>query len=117
MSYNRWGDIYKHLKKNGIDVYSPAQHQGECLSKYVVIKVSSASQYNQFSTTRNLYDLMLYVPKDEYSKLEDFIGRVKSLMKELSPMIRPMNFQTASYYDDGVKGHMVSIQYYNYRKL
>ena len=117
MSDNRWGDIYQHLKKNGIDVYAPAQHKGECLSRYVVVKVGTVNSHSQFSTTINQYDLMLYVPQNEYSLLENFIAQIKGLMKGLEPMIRPMNFQTASYYDDGVKGHMVSIQYYNYRKL
>ena len=31
--------IYDLLKQNNFDVYFPSQHKGECISKYVVIKI------------------------------------------------------------------------------
>ena len=33
-----WQDIYKHLKSNGLDVYSPSTKTGECTKEYVVVK-------------------------------------------------------------------------------
>ena len=117
MSNSRWADIYKLLEQKGLNVYSPAQHEGECIERYVVIKLGTLQRANDFSSVMYQYDLMLYVPKDEYSSLEPFVEEVKGYMKELYPMIRPMNSQTGSFYDDTVKGHMVSVQYYNYRKL
>ena len=115
--YNRWGDIYKTLKSAGFDVYSPAQHEGECITPYIVIAVSSVAAIGNFSSTQNLYDLMLYIPRDSYSMLEDYTESVKQAMKSLEPGIKPVNYQTPPYYDDSVKGHMVSIQYRNNRKL
>lgn len=117
MSNSRWSDIYDLLKKKGIDVYSPGQHEGECISKYVVVKIGTLQRANDFSSVQYQYDLMLYVPKDEYSTLEAFVEEIKEYMKDLYPMIRPLNSQTGSFYDDTVKGHMISVQYYNYRKL
>lgn len=117
MSDNRWGDIYKTLKEAGHDVYSPGQHVGECLTPYVVIKISTALQYQDFSSLQYSYDVLIYVPKDEYSYLESYVECVKQDMKKLQPMIMPLNTQTPSYYDDTIKGHMISVQYRNVRKL
>lgn len=117
VNYNRWGDIYNHLKASGFDVYSPAQHEGECLSKYIVVKLLGSSRISYFSSVSQQYDILIYVPRTEYSEIEDFVASVKQAMKKLEPMIMPMESQTPTFYDDSVKGHMVSIQYRNSRKL
>lgn len=114
---SRWGDIYEHLQSKGFAVYAPGQHKGNCTSKYIVVKVSSKSRITGLSSARQLYDLMLYVPTNEYSQLEPFVNEVEEAMKELVPMIMPIHYQSSSYYDDGIKGHMTSIQYRNNRKL
>lgn len=114
---SRWIDIYRHLKSAGFDVYSPGQHEGECLSPYVVVKDAGASRVGEFSSTKNLYDILCYVPKDQFSQLEGFVSRVEGSMSGLFPMIRPAHYKTASFYDDTVRGHMISVQYINYRKF
>lgn len=113
----RFMDIYTHLSRNGIEVYSPAQKQGECVSPYVVIKDAGTTKYTGISSTQTLYDVMCYVPKQSFTELEQFVGRVRSIMKGLQPMIMPTYFETASFYDDSVKAHMISIQYRNYKKI
>lgn len=113
---NRWGDIYKHLQSKGFKVYAPAQHEGECTEKYIVVQLYLGSQVSTYSSYSQQYDILLYVPKDQYSQLEDFIASVKAAMKEMEPTIMPLYSQTASYYDEAVGGHMVSIQYRNSRK-
>lgn len=117
MADSRTQDIYLHLKEAGIEVYFPAQKVGECLSKYVVVKDATTSQYLNYSSTVTYYDLMCYVPKEHFSELEPFVEEVKKVMKELVPMIKPTYSQTASFYDDSVKAHMISVQYKNYRKI
>ncbi len=114
---SRIQDIYLHLKEKGFEVYFPAQKVGECLSRYVVVKDSTTSQYLQYSSTVTYYDIMCYIPKDHFSDLEPFVEEVKLAMKDLVPMIKPTYSQTQSFYDDSVKGHMISIQYKNYRKI
>lgn len=117
METTRYKDIYSHLAESGFEVYTPAQKEGECKAPYIVVKDAGTTQYNQFSTTRTLYDVMCYVPKNQFTKLEEYVSKVKESMKGLEPMIKPVLFETASFYDDTVDAHMISIQYYNYRKV
>lgn len=114
---SRLNDIYNHLKSKGYDVYFPAQHSGECINLYVVIKLSTPSKLANVSSVQDYYDIMLYVPRNEYSKIEKYIFELKENMKELYPMIMPTYTQTATYYDDTVKGHMVSVMYRNNKKI
>ena len=111
-----WQTIFRHLKKDGFEVYSPGTKQGECKSRYIVIK-SGGGSGTQFSTTVSYYDIMLYVPKNKYSELDGFILEVKRSMKKLFPMLKPTGEETSSYYDDNYKAHMVSIVYSNYKKI
>lgn len=114
---SRWQDIFLHLKKAGIEVYSPGQKVGECVSNYVVVKSNGSSNHTSFSTDVALYSIMCYVPRDRYSELEPFVVKVKEKMKGLEPMILPHGNQTPSYYDDSVKAHMINVGYKNYKKL
>lgn len=113
----RYMDIYKYLSDNGVEVYTPSQKKGECTKPYVVVKTQGTDKYLQYSSTRTLYDLMCYVPKDHYTRLEPFVEKVKNLMRDLQPMIMPTYTETPAFYDDTVKAHMISIQYRNYRKI
>lgn len=113
---SRWGDIYTLLKTKGFDVYPPGIKIGECVSPYVVVSISSSSAHTVFSTDIDLYSVMCYIPKLEYSKLEPLVQSVKKAMCDLKPMILPYGIQTPSFYDDEKKAHMVSIEYMNYKK-
>ena len=114
---SRWQDIFLHLKNQNFDVYSPGVKTGECISEYLVVKNDGSSKHASFSTDIDLYAIMCYVPKEQYSLLEPLVQRVKKSMKDLEPMIKPYGSQTPSYYDDGLKAHMISIEYKNYKKL
>lgn len=116
MADTRWEDIFEKLQEHGIDVYSPSQHTGECTSPYVVVKDAGRSASTEVSSSQDLYDLMCYVPKNNYSTLEAFVDRVETVMDELFPMVRSMHFRTPSFYDDSVKAHMISTQYVNWKK-
>lgn len=114
---DRIQDIYMHLQRKGFEVYFSGQHQGECINPYVVVKGNVNTRFRQYSTTVQYYDLLCYVPKDQCSTLYPFVDSIKTAMKELVPMIKPAYYDTAPFYDDKIKGHMVSIQYLNYRKM
>lgn len=109
----RWGDIYSHLKKQGFDVYAPAQHKGECKAPYVVIRDAGTSQYPGITTNVTLYELLCYVPVSQYSTLKPYSDRVKQAMKRLWPMFIPMRYETPPFYDNTVKAHMTAVQYRN----
>lgn len=110
-------DIYKHLSDNGIEVYSPAQKKGECTSPYVVLKDAGTIKVAGLSSTQTIYDVMCYVPKDRFTLLEKYVHQVKQIMSKLQPMIMPLFIETASFYDDSVEAHMISVQYRNNRKI
>lgn len=112
-----WEKIFKHLKDEGFNVYSPGIKVGECTEEYIVIKNDGSSRHTEFSTDVDLYSIMCYVPKQQYSKLEKLVQRVKTSMKALQPMVKPYGLQTPSFYDDSSKSHMISIEYKNYKKI
>ena len=117
MSENtRWKDIYRHLKSNGFDVYAPDQKEGYCLEPYIVIKSREVVRLETVSSNEAMYDILLYVPKNRFSFVEEYVLQVIEAMDKLFPMIREAGTQTEPFYDDDVQGYMVSIQYSNYRK-
>lgn len=114
---SRWQDIHIHLKEKGYDVYAPGIKVGECEKPYIVVKNDGSYKHVNFSTDREMYAIMCYVPKGQYSKLEPMVQKVKKDMKELEPMILPYGQQMPSYYDDTCKAHYISIEYENYKKI
>lgn len=114
---SRWQDIFLHLKEAGFDVYSPGTKVGECTEEYIVVKNDGSSKHPTVSSDNDLYAVMCYVPKENYSRLEPMVHEVKKAMKGLEPMILPYGSQTPSYYDDSYKAHMISIEYKNYKKI
>lgn len=109
--------IYDCLKENGIDVYFAGQHEGECIKKYTVIKKGGATTEYNVSAERPLYTIMCYVPKHNYSELEDYVLEIKKHMKNVYPLVMYLGNETDSFYDETVKGHMVSFQYQGCRKI
>ena len=109
-----WQITFEKLQSNGIDVYPPALKKGECTEEYAVLKADGSSQIGTLSSESRYYTVMLYVPKNEYSRLEVFKKIVKEIFsKELSPMLMPTGQESPDFYDDTVKAHMVSITYRN----
>jgi hypothetical protein len=113
----RWQDIFFHLEKNGFEVFSPGRKLGVCKSPYIVVTHDGSTRKPGISTNVDLYSVLVYVPKENYSELEVQVQKVKIAMKKLEPMILPYGSQTPSYYDDGFQAHMVSIVYKNYKKM
>ena len=114
---NRILDVYNKLKIKGIEVYLPAIKTGEAKTKYVVVKDQGSEQFEDYSSTRNVLDVMCYVPQNKYSELFTYVDEVKEIMKELKPMIKPTYSDTPAFYDDTIKGWMVSVEYVFYKKL
>lgn len=109
-------EIYDTLSKGGKEVFYPGQHKGECTKEYIVVKNSGTVSLN-VSSEFALYTIMLYVPKNEYSRLEDFSFEVKQMLKKMYPKTMYVGNETETYYDEIVKGHMKSFQYQNCRKI
>lgn len=116
MENSRWKDIFRHLKNLGYDVYPPGNKEGECTKPYIVVKDAGTTKVAGISSSLALFDVMVYMPYNRYSELEEYSRKVEKDMDGLWPMIRPAHFKTTSFYDESVKGYMVSIQYKNYQK-
>ena len=116
MEDSRWSDIFTCLQQAGYDVYPPATKEGECTQPYLVVKDAGVTEHASISSNIALFDIMVYMPRNQYSKLENYVKGVQQAMDALFPMIRPTHFVTASFFDDTVKGWMQSIQYQNYQK-
>ena len=111
-----WKLIFQHLKNAGFSVYSPGQHQGDCTEPYVVVNIGSSLPFGTFTTVQTPYDILCYVPKTAFSTLEGYVSSVEKCLKQCS-FLRSLHYRTPAYYDDDVKGHMISTQFVNYRKM
>lgn len=100
-----------------IKTYMPSQHKGECVEPYAVVKLDGVTSLYNISSERPLYTIMIYVPYNQYSKLEEYSIKIKQEMKKLFPLVMYIGNETPSYYDDAVKGHMISFQYQGIRKI
>lgn len=109
--------VYDHLKEIGFDVYFSGQHKGDCLSKYVVLKMDGGTMLEGISSERPLYTVLCYVPERKYSELADYVLEVKDAMRGVYPMLMYAGNETTSYFDESVNGHMVSFQYQGIRKI
>lgn len=117
MEESRIKDIRVHLESKGYEVHFPGQKLGQCKKPYIVVRDDGMSQFQQYSSHRKLYAVMVYVPLDRYGDIEPLADRVEQDMKGLRPMIASTNFRTPSFPDDTVKAHMVSLQYCNIKKI
>lgn len=109
--------IHDTLTDAGIDAYFPGRHRGDCKSPYVVVKSGGTIAEINVSSERPIYTMLCYVPSDMYSYLDVLRADVKLALKKLYPAIEYAGNETATYYDEDVKGHMLSFQYQGIRKL
>lgn len=102
------------LKENGIEAYPPVTKQGICTKEYVVVKNSGASQIGSFSSEVHYTDVLCYVPQNKYTELEKFKNRVKQIIhNNLYPRVMEAGSETSDYFDEEIKGHMVSFMLRN----
>lgn len=114
---SRWQDLYFHLKSKGFEVYAPGQHEGECKSKYVIVKFDGTVNIFGFSSRRDLYNIMCYVPQKNYSELDGFVQDVRAAMSEIRPLFMQYDEQPSFFsYDEAARAHYVSIEYCNIKK-
>lgn len=109
-----WERIADALLESGFEVYPPATKVGECKEKYIVVKTAGSSQINGYSSEAHYYNILLYVPQNEYNELDKFKKEVKeAISTKLFPLLMPTGQEQPDYYDDSYKAHMITIQYRN----
>lgn len=106
--------IISVLKNNKIDAFPPATKKGECKKEYVVVKNSGSSQIGNLSSEVHYIDILCYVPQNKYTTLETFKKNVKKIIHDnLYPRVMETGSETIDYYDEEIKGHMVSFMLRN----
>ena len=110
--------IMDGLIANGIKVYVPGGKFSQAKDKYVVVKFAGSGKAKTYSTEKDLYNIMLYVPKNQYTELPDFESEVRRVLDTppLFPMIMPLGQTENDYFDDNIDAHLRIIRYYNYRR-
>lgn len=109
-----WKIIFDTLTENGFNVYPPATHVGECKSPYIVLKQDGGVQINDYSSERVYYRFMLYVPREQYTFLDEYEKQVKKVLDEqLFPMLMPTGQKENDFYDDNYNAHLRAFLYRN----
>lgn len=106
---NSWKSIYNHLKSNGYSVFSPGQHVGKCESLYVVL--AKAPTTKRYCVEDRLYDILIYIPLNDYSTIEDALQHLKFTMNKLFPFVQMYEDSSEPYLDKDVAAYMTSIMY------
>lgn len=112
-----WDVIYNKLKAENIEVYTPGQHLGDCMSPYAVVRPQSSAQTGDYSSNTLTCDVLCYVPLSQFSSLEPFVLRVKAVLKTLYPQVKESHFELPGFVDESNKSHMWSIQYEGYQQF
>lgn len=110
-------DIYDCLKKAGLEVYTPGQHTGECVSEYVVVQDAGDVNTTEMRVKTKTFNVMCYVPHGRYFDMERLCEKVLKAMRKLYPMMIETGNKTPVVFDDSVKGWTQSIEYANYRHI
>ena len=108
-----WKDIYRHLKQENFEVYSPGQHEGECKDPYLVLRDNGVSRRQSIEVPE--YEVLLYYPMDHYSEFSGYIGMVKESMNKLYPALRLVDDEQPHYPDNEKRAYMTSLVYRNTR--
>jgi len=106
--------IYDLLDENAFEVYFPAQKVGDALTKYVVVAENGGDGTR--GVARDYFDILCYVPEEQYSTMNDFVVSVETCLKKLYPKIKSTYTRTSPYHDTDIKAWMVSVEYQNWRK-
>lgn len=108
--------ITVELLKDGIDVYPPASHKGECKSPYCVVKDEGAAKFRTFSTQQRMYSIYCHVPVEMYLELDDFAKKCKTAVERLAPMVMPTGLETPSFLDTVNNDYSKSVEYRCYAR-
>lgn len=102
------------MKYGSLKVFPPAMHKGEALEPYIVLKEDGAAVVPGYSSMYRYFRIMIYVPRNEYSKLDAYEAEVKNIMREkVFPLLLPTGSQESDYYDDNYNAHMRALLYRN----
>lgn len=110
-----WQIVADILAKYGsLPVFPPATHKGHCDKPYIVLKEDGASVVAGYSSMYRYFRIMIYVPRNEYSKLDEYEAEVRQVLQEnVFPLLLPYGSHESDYYDDNYDAHLRQMLYRN----
>lgn len=107
--------IIQTLKEADIaPVYALGAHKGVIDEGTIVVKPASATQFMNFSTTIQYFDILCY--GRTISETVDVFEKVKQAMKSLEMTVMPTFLTSTPFYESNVKGWQIVSTYRNYVK-
>lgn len=102
------------MKYGSLKVYPPAVHKGIVEEPYIVLKEDGAAVVPGYSSMYRYFRIMIYVPRDQYSLLDQYEADLKEILREkIFPLLLPTGSQESDYYDDNYNGYMRALLYRN----
>lgn len=95
-------------------VYALGAHQGVIDGKLIVVKPASSTQYLNYSTTVQYFEILCY--GRTISETVNLFEQVKQAMKSLEMTVMPTFLTNTPFYESNVKGWQISSTYRNYVK-
>lgn len=112
---SRLEDIMDFLISQGYSVFATGAHKGQVSSPYIVVKPTRANRYLQYSSVIQYYDILIY--GRTLTETNKLANEVDKKMEQLRPMIVCTYNRQEAFYDDDVKGYMISMEYRNMKKI
>lgn len=104
------------MKYGSLKVYPPATHKGKATDNkaWIVLKEDGAATVPGYSSMYRYFRIMIYAPRNEYSKLDEYEAEVREIIEQhIFPLLLPTGSQESDYYDDNYDAHMRALLYRN----
>lgn len=111
----RYEDIMDFLITEGYSVYAAGAHKGQIINPYIVVKPGMAQRYMNYSSVIQYYDILVY--GRTITESVRIMNEINEKMKKMRPMIVCTFNSTEPFYDDDIRGYMVSAEYRNMKKI
>lgn len=110
-----WQIVADILQKYGsLPVFPPATHKGVCKEPYIVLKEDGAGNVIGCSSMYRYFRIMIYVPRNEYSKLDQYEAEVREVLSDnVFPLLLPFGNHESDYFDDNYDAHLRQMVYRN----
>lgn len=108
--------VFDFLQIQYVNVFLAGTITGEVVENTTVVKLAEETRFAQFSSKQRYIDILCYVPKNQYNMIGVYSEQIAEKLKSCV-FIRDAHSKTAPYFDESYNAWMVSMLYYNVRKI
>lgn len=115
-----WQRVFLYLQRCEVDIYSPGQHQGECVEPYVVLVNGGTQGFNGSNQIGSqLIDVIVNYPLNNYSGMEPYMANLIDLLssEDIKHYIRYTGEITPVVVDDTSKSYTATLTYQTFQRL